>query len=65
MTPPPSSSHAAGIVDVQMGTGVTWVAPVNLYGCSIGDGSFIGPFVEIQKGVQIGDQTRIQSHSFI
>jgi acetyltransferase-like isoleucine patch superfamily enzyme len=65
MTPPPSSSHAAGIVDVQMGTDVTWVAPVNLYGCSIGDGSFIGPFVEIQKGAVIGKRCRIQSHSFI
>ena len=39
--------------------------PVNLYGCSIGDGSFVGPFVEIQKGAKIGKRCRVQSHSFI
>lgn len=38
---------------------------VNLYECSVGDNSFIGPFVEIQKGVRIGKRCRIQSHSFI
>jgi acetyltransferase-like isoleucine patch superfamily enzyme len=37
----------------------------NLYGCEIGSGSFIGPFVEITKGVIIGKNCRIQSHSFI
>ncbi len=55
----------AGIVDVQFGTNVTVVEPVNLYGCSIGDGSFVGPFVEIQKGAKIGSRCRVQSHSFI
>src|SRR5205823_14163603 len=43
----------------------TVVDPVNLYGCSIGDGSFFGPFVEIQKGAKIGKRCRVQSHSFI
>lgn len=38
---------------------------VNLYGCEIGDGCFIGPFVEIQEDVKIGKNCRIQSHSFI
>ena len=38
---------------------------VNLYGCEIGSGSFIGPFVEITRGVIIGKNCRIQSHSFI
>jgi len=38
---------------------------VNLYECKIGSDVFIGPFVEIQKGVTIGDRCRIQSHSFI
>jgi len=38
---------------------------VNLYDCEIGAGSFIGPFVEITKGVIIGKNCRIQSHSFI
>jgi acetyltransferase-like isoleucine patch superfamily enzyme len=55
----------AGIVDVEFGENVTVVEPVNLYGCSIGDGSFVGPFVEIQKGANIGRRCRIQSHSFI
>ena len=44
----------AGIVDVEFGKDVIVVQPVNLYGCTIGDGSFVGPFVEIQKGVNIG-----------
>jgi acetyltransferase-like isoleucine patch superfamily enzyme len=55
----------AGIVDVTFGEDVTLVQPVNLYGCTIGDGAFVGPFVEIQKGVNIGKRCRIQSHSFI
>jgi len=55
----------AGIVNVEFGKNVTVVQPVNLYGCAIGDGSFIGPFVEIQQGVTIGRRCRIQSHSFI
>lgn len=38
---------------------------VNLYGCTIGNNCMIGAFVEIQKGVIIGDRTRIQSHTFI
>ena len=54
-----------GVVDVEFGTGVTVVKPVNLYGCEIGDDCFIGPFVEIQSNVKIGARTRIQSHSFI
>jgi acetyltransferase-like isoleucine patch superfamily enzyme len=60
----PEIRHA-GIVDVTFGEKVTLVQPVNLYGCTIGDGSFVGPFVEIQKGVRIGKRCRIQSHSFI
>lgn len=55
----------SGIVDVRFGEGVTIVNPVNLYGCVIGSGVFVGPFVEIQKDVTIGDRTKIQSHSFI
>ena len=55
----------AGIVGVTFGENVTVVQPVNLYGCVIGDDSFIGPFVEIQKGATIGQRCRIQSHSFI
>ena len=55
----------AGIVDVEFGKNVIVVEPVNLYGCTIGDNSFIGPFIEIQKGAKIGSRCRVQSHSFI
>ena len=55
----------SGIIDVECGSGVTIVEPVNLYGCELGDGVFIGPFVEIQRGVKIGVGTKVQSHSFI
>ncbi len=51
--------------DVIFGEGVKVVTPVNLYGCSIGSNCFIGPFVEIQKDVVIGDNTKVQSHAFI
>jgi acetyltransferase-like isoleucine patch superfamily enzyme len=55
----------AGIVNVQFGENVTVVQPVNLYGCSIGNHTFIGPFTEIQKNVTIGAHCKVQSHSFI
>ena len=55
----------SGIVNVTFGENVKVVQPVNLYGCSIGDGCFIGPFVEIQRSVTIGKRTKIQSHAFI
>jgi acetyltransferase-like isoleucine patch superfamily enzyme len=51
--------------EVSFGARVKIVEPVNLYECQIGDDCFIGPFVEIQKGVAIGSRTRVQSHSFI
>lgn len=53
------------IIDVQWGKNITVVQPVNLYGCQIGDDCFVGPFVEIQKDVKIGNRCKIQSHSFI
>ena len=53
------------IKDVSFGENVKVVEPVNLYGCTIGDDCFIGPFTEIQKDVVIGERCRIQSHSFI
>ncbi len=53
------------IRDVKFGTEVTVVKPVNLYECQIGNNCFIGPFVEIQKNVLIGDNCKIQSHAFI
>ena len=51
--------------DCQIGENVKIIEPVNLYGCSIGNNCFIGPFVEIQKNVIIGDDSRVQSHCFI
>jgi acetyltransferase-like isoleucine patch superfamily enzyme len=55
----------SGITDVKLGVNVRIKQPVNLYGCSIGDHCSIGPFVEIQKNVEIGDGCKVQSHSFI
>jgi len=62
MTP---TIYQAQIKDVQFGEGVKLVAPCNLYGCTIGSHTFIGPFTEIQKDVVIGEHCKIQSHSFI
>jgi acetyltransferase-like isoleucine patch superfamily enzyme len=50
---------------VSVGTGTTIWDFVNLYECEIGNDCMIGSFVEIQKGVVIGNRTRIQSHSFL
>lgn len=51
--------------DVRLGRGVRVYAFVNLYGCTIGDDTSIGTFVEIQKGAIIGARCKIQSHTFI
>ena len=61
----PSKVFKCQIRDVHFGADVTVVEPVNLYECSIGENCFIGPFVEIQKGVKVGSRTRVQSHTFI
>jgi acetyltransferase-like isoleucine patch superfamily enzyme len=63
--PLPKISSVAIRDDVIFGADVTVIEPVNLYGCRIGDGTFIGPFVEIQAGVVIGARCRIQSHAFV
>lgn len=56
----------AGIAsNVTFGENVSVITPSNLYGCTIHDDVFIGPFVEIQSDVVIGKRTRVQSHSFI
>jgi acetyltransferase-like isoleucine patch superfamily enzyme len=54
-----------GVVDVNFGNNVTVVLPSNLYGCTIGDDVFVGPYTEIQKGVTIGARTKVQSHAFV
>src|SRR5437763_13251498 len=53
--------------DVVLGADVTIHHPelVNLYGCEIGRATRIGAFVEIQRGVQIGERCKISSHTFI
>src|SRR5215831_10107705 len=51
--------------DVRFGENVIVVQPVNLYGCSIGNNTFIGPFTEIQRNVVVGNYCKVQSHSFI
>ena len=56
---------SVGIVDVKFGERVKIVQPANLYGCTIGDDVFVGPFVEIQRDAAIGARTRIQSHTFV
>lgn len=54
-----------GIVDVILGENVRIIRPANIYGCRIGDRTFVGPFCEIQRNVTIGIDCKIQSHSFI
>ena len=51
--------------DVKLGKDVKIHAFVNLYGCLIGDGTKVGTFVEIQKGVAIGKNCKISSHTFV
>jgi UDP-2-acetamido-3-amino-2,3-dideoxy-glucuronate N-acetyltransferase len=51
--------------DVKLGKDVKIFAFVNLYGCTIGDGSKVGTFVEIQKNAVIGRNVKISSHTFI
>jgi acetyltransferase-like isoleucine patch superfamily enzyme len=51
--------------DVQLGDGVIIRDFVNLYGCTVGEGTRIGTFVEIQKGSKIGRNCKISSHTFI
>jgi acetyltransferase-like isoleucine patch superfamily enzyme len=60
----PTLKHVQ-IRDAEFGLNVTIVEPVNVYGCKIGNDCFIGPFVEIQKDVIIGDRCKIQSHAFV
>ena len=55
----------SNIRDIKSGKNCTIIEPSNLYECELGDNVFVGPFVEITKGVKIGDNTRVSSHSFI
>jgi acetyltransferase-like isoleucine patch superfamily enzyme len=51
--------------DVHFGDNVVVHSFTNLYGCSIGDGTRIGTFVEVQRGARIGAHCKIQSHTFV
>ena len=51
--------------NVTCGENVVIYEPANLYDCTLGDNVFIGPFVEIQGNTRIGNNSKIQSHTFI
>jgi UDP-2-acetamido-3-amino-2,3-dideoxy-glucuronate N-acetyltransferase len=51
--------------DVTFGDDVRVASFTNLYGCTIGTGTRVGPFVEIQRGASVGERCKIQSHTFI
>jgi UDP-2-acetamido-3-amino-2,3-dideoxy-glucuronate N-acetyltransferase len=53
------------IHDVEFGDDVVVQSFTNLYGCRIGDGTRVGPYVEIQRGATIGARCKIQSHTFV
>ena len=57
---PVHTQYSVQIRDCNIGKNVTIVEPVNLYECTIGDNTKIGPFVEIQQGVIIGNNCNIQ-----
>ncbi|WP_052597851.1 acyltransferase [Aureispira sp. CCB-QB1] len=61
----PDKRYQSTIRAVAFGNNVTVVEPVNIYECEIGNDSFVGPFVEVQKQVKIGQRTKIQSHTFV
>ncbi len=61
----PYKQLSVAIKNVTFGDNVAVVEPVNMYGCTIGSNTFIGPFVEIQKDVIVGTDCKIQSHTFI
>ena len=51
--------------NIKLGKNVKISPFTNIYGCELKDNVFIGPFVEVQKNVTIGENSRVQSHSFI
>lgn len=59
------SEFAAVAPDVKLGAGVKLGKFINLYGCSIGDDTKIGAFVEVQKNASIGRRCKISSHTFV
>ena len=62
---PANDAESRILDDVELGENVVVGPFVNLYGCSIGDETRIGPFVEIQRGVTVGSRCKVQSHTFV
>ncbi len=60
-----TGSHQAIADDVQLGDRVRLSSFINLYGCTVGDETTIGSFVEVQRGAAIGARCKISSHSFV
>ena len=66
MAPEPANEAPYRLInDVEFGENVVVFSFTNLYGCSIGDDTRVGPFVEIQRGARIGARCKIQSHAFV
>jgi acetyltransferase-like isoleucine patch superfamily enzyme len=59
------NEHCSIAPDVKLGKGVKLSKFINMYGCEVGDDTKIGAFVEIQKGVSVGQRCKISSHTFI
>jgi acetyltransferase-like isoleucine patch superfamily enzyme len=53
------------VIDSKIGKNTKLWRFINLYGCTVGEDCSIGAFVEIQKGVTVGNKVKVQSHSFI
>jgi len=62
---PANDAPFRSIVDANLGEGVVVHSFTNLYGCSVGDHTRIGPFVEIQRGAVVGARCKISSHTFV
>jgi acetyltransferase-like isoleucine patch superfamily enzyme len=61
----PPNAYVCISADVRLGVGVKLAKFINLYGCSIGDETKIGAFVEVQKNATVGRRCKISSHTFI
>ena len=64
-TEPANDAPCRLLDDVDFGSDVLVGPFTNLYGCAVGDGTRIGPFVEIQRGARIGARCKVQSHTFV
>lgn len=62
---PVNEAPCRSLVDVTFGEGVVVHGFTNLYGCTVGAGSRIGAFVEIQRGAVVGARCKISSHTFV